>query len=182
VNVKIVKPYKPLKKKWLGAFFQFARNNFGIVSIILFLILLVSESCYRTLLNKELHVLCIGGIASFLGFIILLPTLVHGHRKTKKYAQDYERRQASAYTVLTDEYLEKGLIGFWSMRYDWRLLSGYTETKDSFILDAGNEFVIIEKPDLQNQATLEDFRIFLKQKTQNSTALLPTLSSLSSKP
>jgi len=166
MNIRISRPHEPVKRKWLIALAPFAKTYFGIMCLILFFILVAAESYYRTVLHwsKESIVIHIGGFASLIGLILLIPLFVNHHRKGKWLAYIYERYRSSVYMVLTDEYFEKGLTDIWSVRYNWCLLRGVTETGKSFVLEISNEIVCIEKSDLKAHITEEDFRSHLSRK------------------
>ena len=144
----------------------------GLNLILMFLVLLVTESCYRNYYHQAKNVIYIGGVGSVIGTILLLQAMLKIRKMFSKYSLDCSTESAQGgkfYLHVTDDFIEKGVEHLWSQRFYWKLLQGYRENRVGFVIKMGPNDVAIPFYDLDGEKNIGAFREWLKRQDERST-------------
>ncbi|MBP7827590.1 MAG: hypothetical protein KA236_13685 [Verrucomicrobia bacterium] len=139
-------------------------HRFGVVSVLLFVTLVATESYYRNALHKD-KVLYLGGLGSLIGFCVLFRAVLAANASWKRYTNRPAcEPDFRSYVTLTDDYVEKGVAGLWHQRFNWRLLTRFQEHASRFLLEMEVAQIVIEKADLKSEDLSAEIRAFLTSK------------------
>jgi hypothetical protein len=135
-----------------------------LICLLIFLLLVVCESYYRTKSSSEHATTDIGGVFSVCGFILLFGIIANTFKNRKKYRMHMTPKTERYYVMLTDNGCERGIENLWSENKNWRLLTGYRERDNAFWLEFGQAEFPIFKYEFKQPADIDEFREFLNKK------------------
>jgi hypothetical protein len=167
MNLRIVKTL-PRSGGFKEFFLAILLHPLAVNLILMFSVLLVTETSYRNYYNQAKHVLYWGGIGSVIGAIVLFQAILKTKRRFSRYSHDCSadvEQGGRFYLLLTDDFIEKGVEHSWSQRFYWQLLQGYTENRVGFVIRMGLNDLTIPFYDLDNQENISSLGEFLKSKS-----------------
>jgi hypothetical protein len=158
--IEIRKPMSEFKVSKWAFLAKILGDPFASITILFFLLLLVSESYYRTKLSTEAGTICVAGGYSFIGLLLLLGVIQTARKHMKRYTTKIPP-SSEYFLILNDDGYERGVKDYWGESRKWSILTSGKEYKNSFFLDHGMSGVFIQKKDFKSAAELEEFRAFL---------------------
>ncbi|MGD1084385.1 MAG: hypothetical protein ABSA47_06475 [Verrucomicrobiota bacterium] len=169
MNIHIETPIDVKRAKGFSRFFlPILQHRFGVTSILLFLILVVTEDYYLNLAqHEEKETYIFGDIGS--GFAVILIALAIGSANrswNRYYGQWAGGANAHVYLNLTDEYVERGVSGVWHQQLNWRMLESFKEREACFVVQMTIEEIVIKKRELPSDAVADEIRVFLRSKVE----------------
>ena len=141
-------------------------NKIGAISVLLFLTLVITESYYANRIHSDKDTLYVGGVGSFIGFLLLMIAVRSVNRSWNTFYR-LPRKDGSLpdlYFELTDDYIEAGITGLSYQRHSWGALTGIVERPKWITLNMTFVELQIFKSDLKDKVTLEELRSFLAGK------------------
>jgi hypothetical protein len=148
--------------QWWEIVFPIFHHRFGGLSLVLFFILLATETIDRHLLHEG-GPLAIGGVGTLIGLGLLVGAIFISSISSVRY-----RKRSLAFAdhrwslTLTDDYFEREVPGLWQEQHRWPLLTEFREYGSAFDLSFGETGIWIRKIDLRNSTAIAELRVFLQ--------------------
>ncbi len=161
MNIRLETKVDQSKQRWANYVQAILKYEFGILSVLLFLILFGVESYWRSLYPGD-HALRLGGIGSLIGLGLLICGVYRASAPWLRYRKIWMRvPDRHIRLTLTDDYMEQEVPGLWQWQYRWCTFSGVTESSSAFVLKSRGNDIEIPKSELKDPKVAGELRAFL---------------------
>ena len=149
-----------LRTSWMLHIKPVLAEPLGLVSVLLYAILFITDTYYRNALYDDARTY-VGGPSSVLGLVVLVVGARSVLRSWRRYIERVEDGSSRHYLVLTDEYMEKGITGVSHWRVNWKALTSFAEDRWAFYPKMPVNAFPIWKADLGGEDRIAEVRSFL---------------------